>query len=54
VTRQDILEYDLDSNPIDPGGMESVRERFIHGEIYKARPRREGGRPQSFTLGMVE
>jgi len=38
VTRQDILEYDLDSNPIDPGGMESVRERFIHGEIYKARP----------------
>jgi len=38
VTRQDILEYDLDSNPIDPRGMESVRERFIHGEIYKARP----------------
>jgi ribulose-5-phosphate 4-epimerase/fuculose-1-phosphate aldolase len=34
----DILEYDLDSNPIDPRGMESVRERFIHGEIYKARP----------------
>jgi ribulose-5-phosphate 4-epimerase/fuculose-1-phosphate aldolase len=38
VTPEDILEYDLDSNPIDPGGKESVRERFIHGEIYKARP----------------
>src|SRR5260370_11923362 len=33
----DIMEYDLDSNPIDPRGRESVRERFIHGEIYKAR-----------------
>jgi ribulose-5-phosphate 4-epimerase/fuculose-1-phosphate aldolase len=38
VTPEDILEYNLDSNPIDPGGKESVRERFIHGEIYKARP----------------
>ena len=38
ATQQDILEYDLDSNPFDPRGMESVRERFIHGEIYKARP----------------
>jgi HCOMODA/2-hydroxy-3-carboxy-muconic semialdehyde decarboxylase len=38
VTRGDILEYDLDSNPIDARGRESVRERFIHGEIYKARP----------------
>jgi len=37
VTHGDILEYDLDSNPIDPRGRESVRERFIHGEIYKAR-----------------
>ena len=38
VTPGDILEYDLESNPIDPRGRESVRERFIHGEIYKARP----------------
>jgi HCOMODA/2-hydroxy-3-carboxy-muconic semialdehyde decarboxylase len=38
VTHADILEYDLDSNPADSRGMESVRERFIHGEIYKARP----------------
>ncbi|HET7765247.1 MAG TPA: class II aldolase/adducin family protein [Burkholderiales bacterium] len=38
VTRGDIIEYDLDSNAIDARGRESVRERFIHGEIYKARP----------------
>jgi HCOMODA/2-hydroxy-3-carboxy-muconic semialdehyde decarboxylase len=38
VTAGDILEYDLDSNPVDPAGRRSVLERFIHGEIYKARP----------------
>ena len=38
VTPADILEYDLDSTPIDPQGRNSVLERFIHGEIYKARP----------------
>ncbi len=38
VTVQDIIEYDLDSKPLDAGGHESVRERFIHGEIYKSRP----------------
>jgi len=38
VHEKDIIEYDLDSNPIDPAGRESVRERFIHGEIYKSRP----------------
>jgi len=39
---EDILEYDLDSNPIGEQGprlvQQSVRERFIHGEIYRARP----------------
>ncbi len=38
VTAADIMEYDLDSNPVDPKGRTSVLERFIHGEIYKARP----------------
>ncbi len=38
VTRPDLIEYDLDSNPLDAGGRESVLERFIHGEIYRARP----------------
>ena len=38
VQIEDILEYDIDSKPRDPQGRESVRERFIHGEIYRARP----------------
>jgi len=38
VELDDLMEYDLDSTPIDPRGRESVRERFIHGEVYKARP----------------
>src|ERR671928_1081333 len=38
VQVSDIMEYDLDSNPLNERGRESVRERFIHGEIYKARP----------------
>ena len=38
VTEADIMEYDLDSTPLDSRGRESVRERFIHGEIYRARP----------------
>ena len=37
VTAADIIEYDLDSNPIGDT-RQSYRERFIHGEIYKARP----------------
>jgi HCOMODA/2-hydroxy-3-carboxy-muconic semialdehyde decarboxylase len=38
VTEADIMEYDLDSNPVDAAGRASVNERFIHGEAYKARP----------------
>src|SRR3954449_5375120 len=38
VQVDDLMEYDLDSNPLDARGRESVRERYIHGEIYKARP----------------
>src|SRR6266850_2349356 len=38
VKTEDLIEYDLDSRPIDDAGRESVRERFIHGEIYKTRP----------------
>jgi ribulose-5-phosphate 4-epimerase/fuculose-1-phosphate aldolase len=37
VTAADIIEYDLDSNPIGDD-RPSYRERFIHSEIYKARP----------------
>ena len=38
VTPDDIVEYDLESNPVDAKGRASFLERFIHGEIYKARP----------------
>lgn len=38
VTEDDILEFDLDSHPIDQRGRAMYQERFIHGEIYKARP----------------
>ncbi|HSD99306.1 MAG TPA: class II aldolase/adducin family protein [Burkholderiales bacterium] len=38
VTPRDIIEYDLDCNPCNAGGRGSFLERFIHGEIYKARP----------------
>ena len=37
VTADDIMEYDLDSNPLDAQGRVLYVERFIHGEIYKAR-----------------
>src|SRR4249920_4204088 len=38
VAPEDIIEYDLDSNPCNAAGRSSFLERFIHGEIYKARP----------------
>lgn len=38
VTPDDIIEYSLDSEPCNAGGRGSFLERFIHGEIYKARP----------------
>lgn len=38
VSVEDIMEYDLDDNPIDARGRISYLERFIHSEIYKARP----------------
>src|SRR5438093_11377717 len=38
VTVADIMEYDLDSVPVDPRGRAVYLERFIHGEIYRVRP----------------
>lgn len=39
VTADDIVEYDLDGNPIRPTpGFTHFLERYIHAEIYRARP----------------
>jgi len=38
VTAGDIMEYDLDSRPVDARGRTAYLERFIHGEVYRARP----------------
>jgi HCOMODA/2-hydroxy-3-carboxy-muconic semialdehyde decarboxylase len=38
VTAADLIEYDLDSNPVNLNGRDQYSERYIHGEIYKTRP----------------
>jgi HCOMODA/2-hydroxy-3-carboxy-muconic semialdehyde decarboxylase len=41
VTAKDIIEFDLDSRPVDTHGLPIsalFTERYIHGEIYKMRP----------------
>lgn len=38
VLPEDIIEYDLDSSPVNANGRGSFLERFIHGEIFKSRP----------------
>src|SRR5262245_28671054 len=38
VAAADILEFDLDGNPLDAGDRAVYLERFIHGDIYRVRP----------------
>ena len=38
VTRDDIMEFDEHSQPVDQRGREMYGERFIHGEVLGARP----------------
>jgi ribulose-5-phosphate 4-epimerase/fuculose-1-phosphate aldolase len=38
VTSDDLMEFDLDGNAVDARGRSVFLERFIHGEIYRARP----------------
>ena len=38
VTAVDIVELDLDGNTVSPDAPPSYLERFIHAEIYRARP----------------
>jgi len=34
----DVMEYELDSNPVDSKDRPMYLERLIHGEIYRVRP----------------
>ena len=38
VSASDLLEFDLSGNPVAAAGRAVYLERFIHGEIYRARP----------------
>lgn len=38
VMPEDVLEHDLDGQPVDAPGARVFLERFIHAEIYRARP----------------
>ena len=39
VQAQDVLEYGLDGEPVDRSRVrDSVTERYIHSEVYRARP----------------
>lgn len=38
VTHDDIIEFHLDGTPVNAQGRAVYLERFIHGEIYRARP----------------
>ncbi len=37
VAPDDVMEFDLDGNPLDARGRKVYAERCIHGEIFKAR-----------------
>src|SRR5258705_162569 len=38
VTGADLVEYDLDGNPVNAKAPQGYRERYIHAAIFKARP----------------
>jgi len=38
VEESDVMEFDLDGAPVDARGRAVFLERFIHSEIYRARP----------------
>ena len=38
VSAEDLLTYDLDCKPLDNPGAREYGEKWIHGEIYRARP----------------
>lgn len=58
VTANDVIEYDLDTKPVFETDFIGYSERFIHGEIYKARPDVKavvhGHAPEIVTLSITQ
>jgi HCOMODA/2-hydroxy-3-carboxy-muconic semialdehyde decarboxylase len=38
VTARDVMEFGMDGEPLSPRGRKPYLERYIHSEIYRARP----------------
>src|SRR5687768_14841443 len=38
ITADDIMEFDRESDAVDPRGRNGFIERYLHGEIYRRRP----------------
>src|SRR5712691_9032091 len=38
VSAEDIMEFDINSDPVDQQGRRMFLERYIHGEAFRARP----------------
>src|SRR3954464_4250214 len=38
VTDADIIEFDFDGNPLNANGRSVYLERFLHAEVFRARP----------------
>src|SRR4249920_2985429 len=38
VTARDVMEFGMDGEPLNPRGRKPYLERYIHSEIYRARP----------------
>ena len=57
VTADDIMEFTLDCEPCDARGRTAFIERYLHGEIYRARPDvmavAHGHSPSVIPFGLV-
>ncbi len=49
VSAEDIMEFDLNSDPVDQQGRRMFLERYIHGEAFRAQARRQCRGAQPFA-----
>src|SRR2546428_10906163 len=52
VTAADMMEFDAESEPLPGERRKGFIERYIHGEIYRARPDVVAGGPGHFAADM--